>query len=146
MQTYDISFYMACRLVRGQHYFVTGRNYMGKSPRVKAIASCLSEQKLPGLAIRPVDFSEDVGGDWRALLVKALGLQEEPIAEATDSTLADVLKVFRADHPDVAYTLNNLGITCLRLGQKEKARESFKKALEINPQFTKAKTNLKSVP
>ena len=56
-----------------------------------------------------------------------------------------ILEKGAALNPKNAILFNNLGIACLRLGDKEKAREAFEKALELNPKFKKAEINLKSV-
>ena len=46
--------------------------------------------------------------------------------------------------PNYAEAYNGMGAALIRLGEIEKAVEFFKKALQINPDYTSAQNNLKN--
>jgi hypothetical protein len=57
----------------------------------------------------------------------------------TDDAIA-ILKAAIALHPKEANLYDSLGEFCLKKGEKAKALEFYKKALEINPSFGNAET------
>lgn len=75
----------------------------------------------------------------------AIGLHQQAIAVATKGDYKGALPDFRAAvrlSPNNLGFLNDLGVTEMRVGEYQKAKRRFLKALELDPNFDTAKENI----
>jgi len=86
--------------------------------------------------------------DKRAIAIKAKKLHDQGLEKAMAGQYAEALPGLRAAvrlWPTDTGFLNDLGVTEMRLGQYEKAKWRFLKALEIQPGFDIAADNIKEI-
>ena len=118
-------------------------NYEPYNSQFKSLLRAILSEGIDGPLNRYLDERDRDGRRLNEVQINRLGY-----ALLERRKLAEAIKIFKLnieDYPNSANTYDSLAETYLGMGEKELAREFYKKALEVNPKYPNAGTAVEAL-